>query len=98
MYRSAYRTCLALLLTVSLTACFTTRHTVGDGPRGGEVTVHRTWYAFWGFVPLNSLDSREVVGPADHYRVSAEFGGFDVFINIFTSPLGFYRHTTVVEK
>ncbi|MFN0060187.1 MAG: hypothetical protein ACKVX7_17150 [Planctomycetota bacterium] len=80
------------------TGCFSTRNTVGDGPRGGEVTVHRTWFAFWGFVPLNSLDSRDVVGPASHYRVTTRFGVFDVIVNCLTAPLGFYRQTTFVEK
>ena len=76
----------------------TSRHTFGDGPRGGEVSVHRTWYALWGFVALDDFDSRQVVGPADHYRVSAAFEGFDVFLNLFTAPLGFFRRTIVVEK
>ncbi|MEM7262657.1 MAG: hypothetical protein AAF488_11750, partial [Planctomycetota bacterium] len=81
-----------------LTGCFTSRNTFGDGPRGGEITVHRNWYAFWGFVPMGSFDTREVVGPADHYRVTTSIEGFDVFINLFTAPLSFYRQTTIVEK
>lgn len=87
---------LAVLLLAS--GCFTTTHTIGDGPRGGEVRVHHSWYAAWGFIPLNRLDSKEVVGAADNYRVSTGIGGFDVAMNIFTGPIGFFRFTTVVEK
>ena len=80
-----------LLLTVPLVlcSCFSTVHTVGDGPHGGEVRVLRTWYAGWGFLALDSFDSREVVGGADSYRVSTRFSVMDGFINLFTGVLGF---------
>jgi hypothetical protein len=88
----------ALLLISGVSGCFVARQTVGDGPRGGAVTVHRSWYALWGFVALNGFDSRDVVGFAAHYRVTMRFGVSDVLLNLFTAPLGFYRQTTLVEK
>ena len=87
---------LAVLLLGS--GCFTTTHTIGDGPGGGIVHVHHNWYAAWGFIPLNRLDSREVVGGADSYRVSTGIGGFDVAFNVITGPIGFFRFTPVLEK
>ncbi len=89
---------LALLMLLLLSGCFATVHTVGDGPHGGEVRVHRTWYAAWGLLPISRLDSRSVVGAADHYRVTTSFGGRDLLLNFFTAPLGFFRQTTLVEK
>ncbi len=91
-------TVLALLMLLLLCGCFATVHTVGDGPHGGEVRVHRTWYAAWGLLPISRLDSRNVVGAADHYRVSTAIRGGDLFLNFFTAPLGFFRQTTLVEK
>lgn len=87
--------CGAVLLTGG---CFSTRHTVGDGPRGGEVRVHHTWYALWGFVPINRVDSRLLVGPADHYRATTSFRGVDVLINLFTGWFGFFRDSLLLEK
>ena len=94
--RSAF--CLVLVVAVLASGCFTTVNTVGDGPHGGEVTVHRSWYAAWGFLPMGRLDSRTVVGGADHYRVTSSFRTADVFFNIFTGFFGFFRRTTIVEK
>ncbi len=96
--RKTFEPRVFLLLLLLLSGCFATVHTVGDGPLGGEVRVHRVWYAAWGFLPINRLDSRNVVGAADHYRVTTSFGGGDLFLNFFTAPFGFVRQTTLVEK
>ena len=92
------RVVLMLGMLFCLSGCFATIHTVGDGPHGGEVREHHTWYAAWGFLALGTFDSRDVVGAADDYRISTRFGALDVFLNMFTGPLGFYRQTTLVEK
>ncbi len=92
---------LAWILTgavLFLPSCLYTRHTVGDGPRGGEVRIYRTYYAFWGLVTINGLDSRDLVGPADHYRIISGFRFTDCFLNFFISPLGLLRRTTRIEK
>jgi len=102
MPESPVRCLMLLAFTLSLatlgSGCFTTRHTFGDGPRGVEVRTHHRWYAFWGFVPLDGLDSREVIGPSQHYRVRRSFRALDVAITVFTGPLGFFRNTTLIEK
>ena len=89
---------LSVLLAVLWSGCFSTVNTVGDGPQGGEVRVHRIWYAGWGFVTISRLDTRNVVGASDHYRVTHGMRAMDVFINIFCGPFGFFRTTTRVEK
>lgn len=89
-----------VLLTVLLagTGCMAQRHTFGNGPQGVEVRKNRQWYAAWGFVPLSDFDTRSVVGASSDYRVLHGFGAGDVFLNIFTGPLGFFRMTSQVEK
>ncbi|MEM7164949.1 MAG: hypothetical protein AAF581_05755 [Planctomycetota bacterium] len=89
------------ILTVALLAgsgCMTQQHTFGNGPQGVEVRKTRQWYAAWGFVPLSDFDSRSVVGASADYRVVNGFGASDVFWNIFTGPVGFFRMTSRVEK
>lgn len=85
-------------LTSSTVGCFRSQYTLGDGPRGGEVRVHRTWYGIWGFVPLNGVDGGDLVGPGEHLRVTNWFGFSDAMFNIFLGPLGFFRKSTLIEK
>lgn len=91
-------TCFLAALALSASGCFTSRYTVGSGPRGGETRVHRTWYAAWGFVSMNGVDGSDLVGPGEHLRVTTSFRASDVFFNIFVGPLGFFRQTTLIEK
>ena len=86
---------LALLLQ---SGCVYQRMTIGDGPRGGEVTPLRTWYAFWGFLPVNPKDSREFVGPADDYQITTWYSASDVLLNVFTIPFSFMRRSTLIEQ
>lgn len=95
----------AVLLAVVLLAawlaasgCASHSHTVGDGPQGGDVYTAGVWYAAYGFVPLSSFDSRQVVGAARDYRVQSYAGVFDVFVNLVLGPLGFVRRTVRVEE
>lgn len=94
---SRARCTVFLLLLLSTSGCLLHRHTVGDGPHGGEVRVHRQWYAMWGWVPMGSFDSSEVVGAASDYRVTTKYGVRDHFVNLFTFPFTFVRRTVVVE-
>ncbi len=94
-------TLLAVLLCVPLvcgpSGCFTTTHTVGDGPHGEQVRIENRWYAMWGFFPLGNHDSRQWVGAGRDYRITTEFHAIDVFFNLFTGPLGFFRTTSILE-
>ena len=89
---------LVAVLSLFSSGCISQIHTVGSGPRGGPVHTHSTWYALWGFVPVNELDTRNVVGGAEDYRLRDSFRPVDVIVNIFTVPFTFVRRTTVVEK
>ncbi len=91
------RMLMLALLALTLSGCFSHTHTVGDGPRGGEVRVHRRWYALWGWAPTSSFDTSEVVGSAEDYRVITKFGVGDHFLNLFTAPFSFFRRTIIVE-
>ncbi|MGE3166121.1 MAG: hypothetical protein AB7O52_14535 [Planctomycetota bacterium] len=90
-----------LVLTAALATlpgCFGHVHTIGDGPQGGDVFTQKIWYAAWGFVPLQRVDSERLVGAARDYRIVTSFRASDVFLNLFCGPLGFFRLSSRVEK
>ncbi len=89
---------LLLILCLLGSGCITHSHTVGAGPRGVEVRTHVTWYALYGFIPINDLDTRGVVGGAEDYRLKTAFEPVDVIANMFTGFLTLIRRTTTVEK
>ena len=89
---------MGFTLLLAGSGCFAHHNTYGQGSQGGLVQRERVWYAFWGFLPLDDFDSRNVVGGAKDYDVHAGFAPSDVAINIFTGPVGFFRTTVRVEK
>ena len=69
-------------LGIMLSSCNATMHTVGSGGKGdcksvGQYDVKKKqWYLFWGLLPLNKVDSKELVGDAQNYtvRTTTSFG------------------------
>lgn len=88
----------ALCVLPLASGCFAHVHTLGDGPQGGEVRTERMWYAAYGFVPLDRIDSKRLMGGSGDYRITTAFRAGDVFLNIFTGPFGFFRLTSRFEK
>jgi hypothetical protein len=89
---------LALLL---LPGCFTFSHTVGNGPANPKapVVVEQTrWFALYGIVPFDHVDSKSLAGNARDYRVTTEFTFLDCVITCFTSLVTIYRQTIIIEK
>ena len=94
-------TFIALVAFALLPGCFTFTHTVGKGPLNPKapVVVEETrWFALYGIVPLDSLDSGSLAGTAKDYRVTTQFTFVDCVISTFTSLVTFYRQTVIVEK
>lgn len=86
-----------LLLTV-LAGCSAHIHTIGDGAQGNDLMEKRQWYALWGLVPLNEVDSQEMVGSAENYEIKTETSALDVLINIFTAEVSIVSRTVTVTK
>ncbi len=57
---------LCLLL---LAACSTHTHVIGNGPSTGVVEEARQWYALFGLVKLNKVDTGAMVGDATDYQI-----------------------------
>ena len=95
------RGALAALIGASILlgpGCMSVYHTVGAGATGGEVVSESQWYALWGFLPIGGApDSRTLAGDQVNYTVYDGFTTWDVVLNFFTSWLGFYRASLIVE-
>jgi hypothetical protein len=100
MRKSLARLALAAAALSPLPACFTFTHTVGRGPQNVTpvVATETEWFALWGLVPLDPVDSATLAGPTRDYRVTTKFTVVDVLISAFSSFVTLYRQTVVVEK
>ena len=96
---------LLLALAFLLSSCNATMHTVGTGGKGnckspGQYDAKKKqMYLFWGLLPLNKVDSKELAGGAENYtiRTTTSFG--DGLIAIPGSYLlGFRTQTVRVSK
>ena len=71
-----------LALSIILSSCNATMHTVGTGGKGDCKSVgqydakKKQWYLFWGLLPLNKVDSKGLAGGAENYtiRTTTSFG------------------------
>ena len=92
------------LLLILLSSCNATMHTVGNGGKGNGKPGNydnkkKEWYLFWGLLPLNHVDSKELAGGSQNYtiRTTTSFG--DGLISIVGSYLlGLRTQTIRVSK
>lgn len=85
-------------LTLALSSCYTMVHTVGDGARGGQVTAQKQWYALYGLVPINNVNSKTMAGGAENYTITTEITFIDYVISAFTSWVTITVQTVEVQK
>ena len=86
------------VLLSTFAGCFTMNHVVGSGAQTGVVQTERQWYALWGLVPINTVDSKAMAGGASNYTVKTEYTPLDFIINIFTSIVSIESMTVEVRK
>lgn len=90
---------LAACLCALLPGCFTFRHTVGNGPGPKPIVTKETqWFALYGLVPLDQVDSQTLAGVTRDYRITTKFTFFDALLSSVTSFATFYRQTIIIEK
>lgn len=92
----------AALALVLLPGCFTFTHTVGNGPANAKAPVvaaeETRWFALYGIVPFDNVDSKSLANGARDYRVTTKFTFLDCVITLFTSFVTIYRQTIIIEK
>jgi len=83
---------------IFLVGCAAHIHKVGDGGKNVEFMEARQWYALWGLIPINDVNSAEMAGQAQDYTIKTETSAIDVIINIFTSYVSVTSRTVTVSK
>ena len=73
-------------------------HTVGNGAQGYNTTEARQWYALWGLVPINNVDTNAMAGGAANYEITTSYTPLDFIINIFTTYVTVSSRTVSVRK
>jgi ABC-type glycerol-3-phosphate transport system substrate-binding protein len=89
---------LALVLVLVLSGCVTHVHQVGSGAQGGQVEEEVQWYALWGLIELNEVDSNEMAGDADDYTITTQYTFVDALISMVTNYVTISRRTVMVEQ
>ena len=89
---------IMLITLLALVGCATHIHTIGKGAQGGQTIETRQWYALWGLVPLNEVDTSTIAGDATDYEIKTEQNALDIILNIFTSAITVYSRTVTVTK
>lgn len=85
------------LSCILLTSCFTTTHVVGAGGSGEPVKA-KQWFALWGAVPMNRVNSQQMAGGKTDYTITTTFSFADKLIGIFTGIVTIYPMTVEVKK
>ncbi len=92
---------LSVGTTIFLSSCMATMHTVGTGGKGnckekGQYDAKKKqWYIFWGALPLNHVDSKELAGTSQNYTVRTTTSLGDFLIAVPGSYLFGIRTQTI---
>ena len=77
---------LLIVFLLPMLACYNLTHVVGTGGDGARVVAEqRQWYAVFGLVDMNDVDSKEMSDSIVNYTVVSEMTTVDFLISIFTS-------------
>ena len=68
-------------------ACTTHTHSIGNGSQTGETASERQWYAAWGLVAINDVNTDEMSKDVVDYEIKTEQTVLDGF---FTGCLGIF--------
>jgi len=89
---------LSLVFILLLSSCYTTTHIVGSGGSTGEVVEKRQWFALFGLVPINTVDSKQMAGGKTDYTITTTHTFIDQLIGAFTSIVTVAPMTIQVKK
>jgi len=92
---------LIVVLVISsmvMISCSTHVHTIGNGAQTGQSVSATQWYALFGLVPLNSVDTKAMAGGAVDYEIQTQTAVMDIVIGIPASWITLTRRTVTVTK
>jgi len=97
--RKKYLIVVAIALALLIIAgCAAHVHQVGKGAQGTQIIENRQWYALFGLVPLNKVDTGTIAAGATDYTIKTESSALDIIMNIFTSYVTVNSRTVTVTK
>jgi predicted small secreted protein len=97
MKKTVQITAAILFSCVVLTSCFTTTHVVGSGGTG-ETTKAKQWFALWGLVPINSVNTQQMAAGKTDYTVTTKFTFGDMVIGAITGIVTIRPMSVEVKK
>ncbi len=96
--KKIFMTTMIVIMLLSLVACSTHIHKVGNGAQGNSIQTARQWYAVFGLVPLNNVDTNAMASGATNYEIKTEQTFIDGLITVFTSYVTVSCRTVEVKK
>ncbi len=98
MFKKSISLMIMIVILLTLAACATHVHTVGRGPQTGQEMEARQWYAVFGLVPINDVDTNQMAAGASDYEIKTEQTLIDGIITYFTSIVTVSCRTVKVTK
>ncbi len=98
MKKTVTLTLCALMLSVSLSGCFTTKHSIGSGGSGQTSESKMQWYALWGLVPINQVDGGAMASGATDYTIKTQISLLNYLFSVVTGFVTVYSQTVTVTK
>ena len=89
---------MIIVFLTMIVGCAAHVHTVGKGAQAGNKIENRQWYALWGLIPINQVDTKAIAGDKKDYEIKTEQSAIDIVMNIFTSIVTVYSRTVTVTK
>jgi predicted small secreted protein len=89
---------VVLIAMISLTGCYTMKHTVGAGAKGSQTESAKQWFALWGLVALNNPDTKEMAHGATDYTIMTQQSFLDGLIGMFTMAVTIQPRTVEVTR
>lgn len=86
-----------LLMAVVFAGCYTQTHIVGEGAKGGTVVEAKNWYALWGLVPINTVNTKAMAEGNSNYTIKTEQTFVDSIIGLFTGIVTISPRTVEVR-
>ena len=87
-----------IVASMVMVGCTTHVHTVGAGAQSGQAVTATQWYAVFGLVPLNSVDTQAMAEGAVDYEILTQTTVVDFVVGIPASWITVSRRTVTVTK
>ena len=89
---------LSFAIVLFLTACATHTHIIGEGPSTGLTEEKRQYYALYGLVPLNKVDTNSMIGDAEDFKLETGTQAVDILIGAVGGSFTVTSRTVKVTK